>query len=603
MACSIALFVLTATVFLRSACFGFTNFDDGQYVYENPWVNSGLTRRGIEWAFTTLHGEVSYWHPLTWISHQLDCQLFGLRPGPHHLTSVWIHVANTLLVFRIFLQLRLGRRLCFFVAALFGVHPLHVESVAWIAERKDVLYGLFWFSALWAFIVLRQRASRACYACSLVLFVAALMSKPTAVTLPVVLLLLEFLLRDALRKSEASIESGIAIEVRGMNRWSRVVPIMPFVALSIASGMLTIIAQAKVGALQRFDYLTLGDRVANALVSYALYLRQTALPLNLCASYLQTRAYSPIAIVLAPTVLGTASCFSIRNYQKHPLICLGWLWFTLTLVPNIGLVQVGPQSMADRYMYLPLIGLSIGLGGSLPYLRRIGRLNLELAGAAAVLACGALSFAQLGHWENGVALFSRAVALDHDNWVAQQGLGLALTEQNRPDEALPHLRRALDLPGNNAQAHRSLGLCFMSKGQFAEAFTEFKSALHADSSSPETCFLLAKLLIAHPELERANGIDPVVLAERGVSLRSEVKPEDWVILMRAYLAAGRSEDAVRASRKASEIARRLGNPALAKDSEGFPLLRDSGRTRKGSVPGVPRSISETDPVPAADGRD
>jgi hypothetical protein len=574
---NVALFLLTAAVFLRTTSFGFTNLDDGQYVYENTWVKSGLSIQSVQWAFSTLHADVSYWHPLTWLSHQLDCELFGLRPGPHHLTSVWIHVGNTLLLFAILRRLGLGIKLAFLAAGLFGVHPLHVESVAWIAERKDVLYACFWLSALYGFIRFRQEQSVRWYAGSLLLFCCSLMSKPAAVTLPIVLFLIDLLIFRIPREAHPESQAETAVGKYRLPDLRRFYALVPFVGLSLVGAILTLVAQTRVGAVQTLSQLPLLNRAANGLVAYMIYLRKAVLPFDLCVSYVRTRPVSLSEILFASTIVGGMSWYAVRlsrrlsstisHYSpthlsegrgtpqrfalpREALICVGWFWFVLTLVPNIGVVQVGPQSMADRYMYLPLVGLLLALAGlSQGSLRSFGEKSMaDLWVLLALGYCVILTCIQLSHWRNGITLFSRAVQFNEDNWVTQMGLGLALTERRRFDEALPHLERALALPGNAAEAHKNLGLCYQRKGDLNNALNHLEAALRLNPKLADAYFRLADVLISQPNPKQDDAGRAVLLIQRGMGLRSQPKPEEWSLLSIALGRSGRLRESAEAAR-------------------------------------------------------
>jgi hypothetical protein len=504
------LFVLTAGVFLRTGSFGFTNYDDGQYVYENTHVNTGLSWADVCWDFQALNGDVSYWHPLTWLSHQLDCQLFGLRSGAHHLTSVWIHVASTLLAFHLATQLGLCTRWAFFVGGIFGVHPLHVESVAWIAERKDVLYGFFWLCAFATYIQWRRRQGFLYYVASILSFACALTSKPTAVTLPIVLTLFEWLMHP---RAERRSEMHPAV----YSAWPWVIlRTMPFYVLSFAGCVLALVAQFEIGAVQSLSALPLGARITNAVTSYVVYLRKTIFPFDLCASYLATGPQTATTVLFSMLVLVAVSWCAIYFRKGHPMILFGWLWFLSSLIPNIGIVQVGAQSMADRYMYLPIVGLTLALVGVLEFVGadiRRRHLCCDVTICSVMLVCAVASTTQLRYWKNGVTLFSRAVDLNPLNWLAQMGLGMALTEQERYPEAWPHLMAALALPGNPAQAHRSLGTWFSRQAEVTDAVAEFARAAALEPHSG-----LNFLLAAEMESQAGWSVEAVRLAKHAALL-------------------------------------------------------------------------------------
>jgi protein O-mannosyl-transferase len=387
------------------------------------------------------------------------------------------------------------------------------------------------------------------------------MSKPSAVTFPVVLALLEIFATSKL--------TGIN-DASSPRR--KLLALVPFISLSLLTGVLAIIAQAEIGAMQSLTLLPLSERVDNALVSYAVYLRKIALPIDLCVSYVRTEPWSLASIAAAFAVLIAVSLFAIRARHTQPLILFGWLWFILTLLPNIGLVQVGPQSMADRYTYIPLIGVFLMLGGFARELR-IRWPGLDVAAIGLLAICGILSFRQLDHWKDGTAVFNRAVALNPDNWVAQIGLGAALTKERRFEEALPHLRRGLHLSRNPADAHRQLGICLYWKGDFIEALSHLETALNENLNSADTHLFIASILSSHPECEMRNGDRAILLAERGISLLRHPGPNDWLIISAAYAETGRWEDATGAVERAAELAGFIGGDGLGAILERLAMCR------------------------------
>ncbi|MFO1501106.1 MAG: tetratricopeptide repeat protein, partial [Verrucomicrobiota bacterium] len=477
-----AVLAFAAITFLPVARFGFVNHDDPQYVYDNSHVSTGLSRANTLWALTALHGEISYWHPLTWLSHQLDCQLFGLRPGPHHLTSVWLHLGNAVLLLGVLRRTGFTASVALFIAGLFALHPLQVESVVWIAERKDVLYAFFWLAALSAYVRFRQSGRCRQYVLSLGCLAAALMSKPTAVTLPLAFLLLEMLPPFPTSFQPTSIGRLIRL-------------LLPFAVLSLLASGLALEAQDQLGALPNLDALPLSHRADNVLVGYAAYLRRALLPCGLCVSYVSAAPPGGGAVLGAGGVLTFVTAAAVRWRRRMPTFLFGWLWFLLLLMPNIGLVQAGPQNTADRYTYIPLVGLCIMLvsaAHTCPKPLWLGRM-LPALGLGALLACAALSARQLSYWRDSLSLFQHAVASDPDNWVTRLGLGMALTEQQRWDEALRHLDAALALPGNKFETEKRLGICYQWKGELAQAATHYERALRLRPTSLEARRLLALL--------------------------------------------------------------------------------------------------------------
>lgn len=547
------LIVATASVYFRVCSFGFVNCDDGQYVYENPWVRNGISMQSVFWAFSTLHGGVSYWHPLTWLSHQLDCQLFGLTPGVHHLTNLWFYLGSVVLVLLLLQQLGLGRGRAFFLAAVFALHPLHVESVAWISERKDVLYGFCWLLAFYSYVRARLERRTSWFAWAIVAYLAALMSKPAAVTLPVVLILYECLLYPR-RLGPPDVKGGPrAFHWEGMRRYWIV---LPFLIPAVVLCVLTLIAQREVGALQNLTVLPFQTRLGNALLSYASYIRNAIWPVDLYYGYLQGSGPGSISLSLAALSLAGLSVLFVKMSSERALCLFGWLWYLLTLVPNLGIVQAGAQCMADRYMYLPIIGLACAFAGAAPGLVSIRSLpRARTLGLCVLLFFAVLSSRQLRQWKDGVTLFTRTLVFDQDNWIAQLGLGMALTEQRQYDRALSHLRRATELPGNRAEAYRMLGMCHYWKGDLSAACENLERSCHLDPTSSATCFALAEIYLSGGNQSCANRERALCYAEKGLGRSVQPSTGGWLKLAQACLACGRRQGARSAAAQALQIAR------------------------------------------------
>lgn len=526
----LVLGVLTLLVFARVAAYPFVLFDDPHYVYENVHVATGISRLNTWWAWTALHGNVSYWHPLTWLSHQLDCELFGLRAGCHHLTSVWIHVVNASLLLVLLRQLGAPARPAFFTAAAFALHPLHVESVAWIAERKDLLYALFWLAAFIAWVRSRESAGVVGYGLSLGFFACALMSKPTAVSLPLVLLFLE--LRFWSPASRQTGRAGLGPPTYRLG---------PFFSLSAVATAATIVAQRQLGALASLQALSVADRLDGAVMGYAWYFRKGLAPMGLCVSYVRSQPYLLTEVLFGFGLLAALCWWAWRAPNRW--IRLGLGWFLLTLLPSIGLVQAGPQSAADRYSYVPLAGLGLAVVGVWErWLRRFLAPRFATVCAVALLAvCAACSTQQLRYWRDSVSLFQRALELNQENWVAQLGLGMAMTEVGRFDEAVAHLNRAVALPGNAGEAQLRLAICHLRQGDTGRARAALDRAVALVPSSAEACFLLAGVLAGG---SREDALQAARWADRGLSLRRDLQPFERVAVERAYAAVGRASGAL-----------------------------------------------------------
>ncbi|HEY5229043.1 MAG TPA: tetratricopeptide repeat protein [Opitutaceae bacterium] len=467
------LFGLVLLAFLPTLRQGFITYDDPVYVTENAHVKGGLTWAGAAWAATST--EASNWHPLTWISHMADCSLFGLEPWGHHLTSVLLHALNALLLFIALRRMTGAGWRSLLVAALFGLHPLHVESVAWVSERKDVLSTAFWMLVLLAYAARDERlrrlrpGSRAYYVLSLLLFGLGLMCKPMLVTLPCVLLLLDYWPLDRWGRSARS------------GRWLLVAEKIPFLLLGAAASMVTLAAQRGGEALGSVEDFPIQLRVSNALLAYCGYLGKFLLPRNLCIFYPIPVHQPPLwEPVLAAGLLAGVTAAAIALARRKPYLLVGWLWFVGTLVPVIGLVQVGGQSMADRYTYVPLVGIFIMAAWGLADLagsRAAGQQAAGILSAAAVAVLAALTVGQLRYWRDGVTLFRHAIAVTEDNWIAHANLYATLSRSSSP-AASAELRQTLSILADFAQAHETRGNELLAlPGRRKDAIKEYRAAI------------------------------------------------------------------------------------------------------------------------------
>jgi len=456
----LALVALNAAVFAPVRYHDFVNWDDPDYVTANAPVAAGLTGDGVAWAFT--HAHSANWHPLTWLSHMLDAQLFGMSAGAHHVTSLVLHMASTLLLFVVLHGMTgaLGRSAL--VAALFAVHPLHVESVAWIAERKDVLSTLFFMSTLWAYQRYVQHPGRGRYLAVVLLFALGLMSKPMLVTLPFVLLLLDLWPLGRLSAST----------------WRpRVIEKLPLLALTVMSCVATFLVQQKDDAITGFEQLPLGPRVQNAVHAYVGYIVQMLWPTRLAVVYPYPSPSAILVTLAAAAALIGLSALAVRAVPQRPYLAVGWLWYLGMLVPVIGLVQIGSQTMADRYTYLPLIGLFIVLAwGGAELLAAWPRLSTSL-GVAAVLTCAILARQQVAHWRDSESLWTHALAVTTGTARAHNNLANAVADKGRVDEAIAHYEEALRLRPEFAEAHNNLGNALARQDRKAEAIEHYRTAL------------------------------------------------------------------------------------------------------------------------------
>ena len=489
---AILVAVITFVVYVPAIHHGFVDYDDGSYVFGNPQVQGGLSWASVKWAFVT--GEASNWHPMTWLSLMLDVTVFGQRAGGHHFSNVMLHCLNAALV--LFLLQQLTGRLwaSFGVAALFALHPLHVESVAWISERKDVLSACFGLLGLLAYARFVSGArcqvsgvkdptghmlqgffdplSSTFYLLSLACFALGLMSKPMLVTLPFVMLLLDFWPLKRITNHESRI-----------NLWRLLAEKIPFFALCVASSVVTFLVQKKGGAVSAA--LPVSARLANALVSYVRYLRKTFWPDDLSVLYPHPGHWPTTLVAGAAVLLVLLTLAALLCLKRMPFITVGWFWFVGMLVPVIGLVQVGIQSMADRYTYLPLLGVFIAIVWSgAAVLSRWPRWKPAFGFFAILLVgiCVALTRKQLRIWANSETLFRHAVAVTQENYLAYNNLGFYLANHGRKAEALECYLASLKIKPDYADAQNNLGHALAGEGKYAEAIEHYRIALR---SSPE----------------------------------------------------------------------------------------------------------------------
>jgi hypothetical protein len=458
---------------------GFVDYDDVDYITENTLVLNGLTVEGLTWSFTETDLTAN-WHPLTWLSHMLDVQLFGVNPLGHHLVSLLLHLANALLLFWIFNRTTGALWPSFFIAAVFALHPLRVESVAWAAERKDVLSGFFWMLTIAAHVLYTEKPALHRYLWVVIFFILGLMAKPMLVTLPFVLLLLDVwpLKRIALKRPfQRRLFMRLLVEK------------IPLFVLTTASCVMTFMIQRQAGAMLRGQNYSLMTRLSNAAVAYVGYIGKLFYPVKLAVLYPHPGTtlpiWQPIAAVGALVILTTAALF--WGTRKRYLL-VGWLWYLGTLVPVIGLVQVGSQAMADRYTYLPAIGLCVMLAwGVADLLGNRGGYRLKAVGVAAAVILAALTLGtrhQVSLWKDTLTLYEHTLAVTENNYVVRGNYGNALQQRGKPDEAIEQLNKALQLKPDYIGAMINLGMALRDKGRIDEAMAQWQEVLALDPAQP-----------------------------------------------------------------------------------------------------------------------
>jgi protein O-mannosyl-transferase len=577
---SILLTALTWAVFAQTGRYEFVNYDDPLYVLDNAHVRAGLTWRGVEWAFTHVHSQ--NWHPLTTISHMLDCQLFGVNPGAHHLVNVFFHSIAAVLLF-ILLQQMTGRVwLSGFVAAVFAIHPLRVESVAWIAERKDVLSGVFFMLTLLAYTAYTRKRTIGRYLPMSILFACGLMSKPMLITTPLILLLLDYW---PLNRFARSTVSKLLMEK------------VPLFALSIGSCVATLWAQNF--ALGSTDFLPLRWRITNAIFSYFEYLRQMFWPVDLIPFYVHPENRLEMwRLLFAAIILIALTAIVFIRRRKNPYLFVGWFWYLIMLIPVIGIVQVGLQGHADRYTYLPQIGLEIALVWLIWDLTKSWRQQKMLLSAVGALVVGTLSilsWKQATHWRDTEALWRHTLAVTPDSDVAHAGLGGILFVRGQIEESIDHYESALRLRDGNAAAHfglgralaakqktdaaifhfqkalsiqpdyigasNDLGVLFASKGEIKEAVAAWEQSLSFDPDNADAANNIAWVCATVADADLRDGRKALELAQIALRAGGE-NPVVLRTLAAAQAENGQFAEAIATCQRGEELARRSGDRAM-----------------------------------------
>jgi len=529
------LVAITLAAFWQVHTCEFVQYDDGRYVYENEHVKTGLTPANILWAFTS--GYASNWHPLTWLSHQLDCQIYGLEPRGHHITNLVLHIANAVLLFMALRHMTRSVWRSAFVAAAFAVHPLHVESVAWVAERKDVLSSLFWMLTMIAYWQYVRNPSVRRYALVVLLLALGLMAKPMLVTLPFVLLLVDYWPLG---------RTGEKITAAGC--WKLLREKIPLFVLAAASSVVTFVVQLKGGAMSELEGLTLSARVANGVVAYISYIGKTVWPANLAVLYpFPLDGIAVWQVASAALVLTSVTAFVWRLRRRRPYLLVGWAWYLGTLVPVIGIVKIGYHAMADRYTYVPLVGLFVMLAWGIPDMletwlsakrRRLRAAGLAVASTLLLITLMICTWSQVRYWRDTRTLYERAVSATSDNAFMHRNLGNLLDRQDKLDEAKAHYIAAIRIDPDYAPAHYGLGRLLTLQGQLDEAIYHLEEAVRI---KPDYLSALTTLGIA---LFRQGRTD------EGIDRLSEAiafQPDTLVIrynLGTALLSVGRTDEAI-----------------------------------------------------------
>ena len=580
----LALGTITFGIYVQVIGHQFITLDDPTYIRENPLVNRGVTLAGLTWAFTTFYA--ANWHPLTWIAHMIDSQLFGINAGGHLVVNAVIHTANTLLLFWLLLGTTRARWPSALVAALFALHPLHVESVAWAAERKDTLSTFFGLFSLIAYAHYVETRSRKWYTWTAVTLALGLLAKPMLVTWPFVMLLLDYWPLRSLANVKSkeyrrgashppSLRSGAASRKAATAIWPLLREKLPLFALAAASAIMTLIAQSREGAVRTLAHEPIALRLSNALVSYAKYLLLTFWPNDL-AVYYPFAGIPPWHVIGAAFLLIGITVFCVSQRRIRPYLMVGWLWFLGTLVPVIGIVQVGGQIMADRYFYIPSIGLFIALAFGLADIAGSWRVTPALSGAIAggvLLIFATLTNAQIQLWHDSFTLFEHTLAVTPPNLRIEHNLGVALAVSDRYDEAAAHFEKALQIDPHFYDGLVVMGVTRAHQGRLPEAIEYFQAAIRSQPDAPKAHVQLAHALWGQKRDQAA--LEEMLRASQFAPKDAEIRAD----LGLALALAGRTPEAIE---ELHEALRLNPNSAEAHNNLGLALLA-SGKPRE-SIP-------------------
>jgi tetratricopeptide (TPR) repeat protein len=609
----IFLFIIAAIVITTLVAYepirhnGFVSYDDASYITENPNVAGGISAQSVKWALTKSYA--ANWHPLTWLSHMADCQLFGLNPAGHHLVSVGIHIVNALLVFWILNNLTGAIWPSAFAAAVFALHPVQVESVAWAAERKTVLSGLFWLLTMAAYIRYARVPRLSRYLLVLAIFGLCIMTKPVVVTLPFALLLLDYWPLERVRWGH---RAGAAKNGK-TNQKSAVWLIaekLPLLAMSAILSGVTFIAQRGGEIVPTLERLPLEYRTANMFLSYIKYIIKMIWPSGLAVCYPHPRAIlsdAPVVICIILFILLTAAFIYAGRRRKYAAV--GWLWYVGTLVPTIGLVQAGAQGMANRYMYIPMLGLLMIIGWAVKDFIA-GRPRAKKAAAAmgvlVLLSLLILTRMQVRYWENSLTLFGHDIEVTKDNVLAENGYGCALSQLGLVDEAQKHLQNALRISPAYSEARNNLANVYLKKGMLNEAIACFNEIIRRNEATADIYYNLAAAMEMQKKYDEAikyyakslemNPEDPAANKRMGIVLLAAGKPNEAIgyakraceltedkdaecleTLASAFAATGKFDEAARIAEKALNIAKSSGKEDLAREIQKRIKLYEAGQ--------------------------
>jgi len=574
-----AIAALTIAVFGRVAACDFVNYDDPDYITSNTQVQKGLSTDSIKWAFFNVHGLRTYWHPVTWLSHMLDVQLFGLNPAAHHLVSLFFHTLNAVLLF-LLLERLTGQLWPSAIAALvFALHPLQVDSVAWVTERKNLLCTLFWILTTLAYFRYCQRPRLGAYLLSILLFAIGLMCKPAIVVLPCALLLLDFwpLRRFPFPPADARLEKSVQSQISRL-----ILEKIPFFVLALGSMLLTLQAHADLNIMGDAEIrnplqprLTFDLRLENAFVSYGRYLKKFFWPLDLAVLYPHPYHWPAPILIGSIVVVVSITGYVLWRIRRDPYLFVGWCWFIGVLVPAIGLVQVGTQSMADRFAYIPIIGLAVAitwkglaLKSALPSLSKV----VPIVTALFITALAVLSWRQIGFWKDSEALWTHALDVEPVSPIAHVDLAAVLVDKGRPAEALERYREAVRYDPYWADAWALMASTYAAQKQYPEAVAAYRRAIELKPKWTDLMNNLAWILATCPNDNVRNGTEAVQMAQRASAIATNDLPMITGTLAAAYAESGNFDSAVQTAQKAHDLALAAGDKKVADRNEELMAL-------------------------------
>ena len=505
----LCLIIATLTVYYQVIYFDFINYDTPEYVYDNIHVKQGLTFNGVMWAFSTT--TLSNWHPLTWLSHMLDVEFFGLNPGAHHGVNVIFHIINSLLLYLIIKKISGSSWSSWIIASLFALHPLHVQSVVWVAERKDVLSTMFGFLSILFYYYYTKKQKSFYYLLVILSFMLSLLTKPMLVTLPFILLLMDYWPLNRFSASRVfPCKFYLDLSIDSKSIVGLIIEKIPLLLLAATSCIITVYAQRSGGAMLPITEISLYTRLLNIVNSYARYIFLMVYPFELAVIYPYPETLALNNIIFPGLFLICMTCFALWNTQKRPWIFFGWFFFIGTLVPVIGIIQVGVQAMADRYTYVPLIGLFIiitwGIMSGINYFQQFFNLKKPLRCLLSLIIIfffAVISWNQVGYWKNSIILFSRSLEVTAPNTTAHNNLGHAFLNNQDYDKAVNHFVNAINLNPYNAMAHLNYGFILADQNNLSEAIKHYKIALTLNPDDPKPHINLGNLYYRQNDYAKA----------------------------------------------------------------------------------------------------